>query len=131
MKNKKINLISLFVSFLLIATVIFFLKPNKFVTYVRAKFGISNTVLIYKLDKTESGYVMNKKEFKSFLLTRGISGTAYIDDRFEYYVTVVPKSVNPTTELDYGFKKISPEDFYKSVYNTKQAYFNQTMKVID
>lgn len=131
MKNKKINLISLFVSFLLIATVIFFLKPNKFITYTRAKFGISNTVLMYKLDKIDSGYVNNKKEFKTFLLARGISGTAYTDERYEYYVTVVPRSVNPNTELEYGFKEISPEDFYKTVYNTKQAYFNQTMKVID
>jgi len=129
MEQKKFNLIPLIVAFILIGIFIYFLKPNKLSTYARAKFGVKNKVLIYELKK-DAEYPTNRSALADFFVARGISGTAYEDNQKEYYVTIVPHDVTPNTELDFGFMEITPDDFYKTVYNTKQIYFTRTLKVI-
>lgn len=129
MDQKKFNLIPLVVSFVLIGVFVYFLKPNKLSTYARAKFGVKNKVLIYELKKDEN-YEEAKQELADFFIARGISGTAYEDNEKEYYVTVIPHDVDPKTETTFGFVEITPDDFYKTVYNTRQVYFTRTLKVI-
>jgi|GEM_PF-5029610 len=130
-KPKKLNLIPLIVTLVLVGLVIYFVKPNKLVTYTKAKVGVKNQILVYKLDKNENGFDLKKKELSNFLVSRGISGTAYEDKDVEYYVTIVPISTNPESEMEFGFIPITPEEFYKMVYPTRQVYFTRTLKVID
>ncbi|NCT55629.1 hypothetical protein GW755_02160 [bacterium] len=129
MEQKKFNLIPLIVAFVLIGIFIYFLKPNKLSTYARAKFGVKNKVLLYELNK-DADYPTNNSNLGNFFIARGISGTAYEDNQKEYYVTIVPHDVTPNTELDFGFKEITPDEFYKTVYSTKQIYFTRTLKLI-
>ncbi len=130
-KNKKVNLIPLIISFLLIGIFVYIVKPNKLLTYARSKFGIKNKILIYELNKQSPDYKQKKQKLAQFLIERGISGTAYENKNMEYYVTLIPITVNPKSELNFGFKPISPEEFYKKVYNTKQVYFTRTLKIIE
>jgi hypothetical protein len=130
-KPKKLNLIPLIVSLILIGVVIYFVKPNKLITYTRAKVGVKNQVLMYELDKSAENYNQTKDDLSLFLTNRGISGTAYEDKNTEYYVSIVPTSTTPETEMAFGFVAVSPEEFYKKVYGTRQVYFTRTLKVID
>lgn len=130
-KPKKLNLIPLIVTLVLVGLVIYFVKPNKLVTYTKAKVGVKNQILVYTLDKNDDGVKLQKKDLSNFLVSRGISGTAYEDKDMEYYVTIVPISTNPESEMAFGFKPVTPEEFYKIVYPTRQVYFTRTLKVID
>ena len=129
-KTKKINVISLIVVFILLGVIIYFIKPTKLLTYARAKFGVSTSIYVYKIELNDEKYKEKRDKLSAFFRERGISGTAYLSDTHEYYVTLVPSSVNPKTEILFGFKQISPEDFYKEVYNTKQIYFTRTLRLI-
>lgn len=130
-KTKRLNVISVIVAFVLFGVLVYFVKPTKLLTYSRAKFGVSNQIYIYKLETNEKNYKEDKDKLGSFFKQRGISGTAYYNDQAEYYVTIVPSQVNPKTEVTFGFKPVSPEEFYKTVYNTKQAYFTRTLRLIN
>lgn len=129
-KTKKLNIVSLIVLLVLIGFLIYFVKPTKLITYSRAKFGVKNEILLYTLNKQDAKYDENKNKFGSFLKSRGISGTAYQDGNKEIYVTIVPKSTNPKTEKSFGFKEVTPEEFYKEVYNLNQVYFTRTLRLI-
>jgi hypothetical protein len=128
---KKLNLIPLIVSLVLIGIVIYFVRPNKLITYARAKLGVKNQILLYELQKDSAEVKAKKEQLSQFLVSRGISGTAYSDKNAEYYVTIVPTSTEPATELGFGFLVITPEEFYKKVYGAKQMYFTRTLKVIE
>ncbi len=130
-KTKKLNIVSLIVILLLIGLVIYFVKPTKLITYARAKFGVKNEILVYELDKKDNKYTETKGKLGTFLKSRGISGTAYTNGDKEMYVTIVPKSTNPKTEKSFGFKEVTPEEFYKNVYNLNQVYFTRTMRLIE
>ncbi|PIR43427.1 hypothetical protein COV24_02705 [candidate division WWE3 bacterium CG10_big_fil_rev_8_21_14_0_10_32_10] len=130
-KQKKVNLIPLIVSLVIIGLLIYFIKPNKFITYAKAKLGRQNNVLIYELPKNNDNSKELKANLNKFLIDRGISGTAYEDSKAEYYVTITPLDVNPNTEKSFGFIEIQPEDFYKKVYNARQVYFTRTLKIIE
>ena len=130
-KTKRLNVISVIVAFVLFGVLVYFVKPTKLLTYARAKFGVSNQIYIYKLNPQDKNYKDNKDKLGSFFKQRGISGTAYSNNEAEYYVTIVPSQVNPKTEINFGFKQVTPEEFYRTVYNTKQAYFTRTLRLIE
>ena len=128
---KKFNLIPLIVSLVLIGVLAYFIKPNKLLTYAKAKFGVKNHILIYEVPKNTDGSKAMKDKLELFLQTRGISGTAYESNEAEYYVTLVPEDTDPKTEMDFGFVEILPEDFYRKMYDAKQVYFTRTLKIIE
>ena len=130
-KTKKLNIVSLIIILILIGLIIYFIKPTKLITYARAKFGVKNEILVYEVSKSDPKYKESKEKLGSFLKNRGISGTAYTNGNKEIYVTIVPKSTNPKTEKNFGFKQVTPEEFYKNVYNLNQVYFTRTMRLIE
>lgn len=129
-KTKKLNVVSVIVAFVLLGIVIYFIKPTKLLTYARAKFGVSTVIYVYEIDLKDEKYKEKRDKLSSFFKQRGISGTAYLSNTHEYYVTLVPSSINPKTEIQFGFKKMSPEEFYKQMYDAKQIYFTRTLRLI-
>lgn len=129
-KTKKLNVVSVIVAFVLLGIVIYFIKPTKLLTYAKAKFGVSSVIYVYEINLNDEKYEEKRSKLSTFFRERGISGTAYLSETQEYYVTLVPANVNPKTEILFGFKPISPEEFYKKMYDTKQAYFTRTLRLI-